>query len=304
VIDRLASEFGMDEMLFGDGGSFELLSAAGRRRVFRVAKGYTDLAKGGGIMRIRLLLIASLSICFLSPAYAQEQNQPAVIRANDGGYDGPLQSIFVPPKAGAPFSLSLATEWTRPLGNGGTFTLTNQRRIVRDASGRIYQERWLLVPKGGDIKSHMNVFQITDPEMHTWYNCDTATKVCELLKYRLTSDDTYLPATGTSGPLPNGLGTQVHEDLGASSTEGVETHGYRETVSINPGKMGNDKPMVTVREFWWSQELALNLVSLVDSPRFGRQEFRVKEITTAPPEPSLFVVPHDYKIVDRRGDNN
>jgi hypothetical protein len=255
-------------------------------------------------MRFPPFLVALAFFSCTALASAQDENKPAVVRAHDGGYDGPLQSIFVPPKAGAPFSLTLVTEWTRPLGNGGSFTLTNQRRIVRDGSGRIYQERWYLVPKGGDMKSHMNVFQITDPEMHTWYNCDTATKICELLKYRLTTEDTYLPATGTSGPLPNGLGTQLHEDLGASSTDGVETHGYRETLTINPGKMGNDKPMVTVREFWWSQELALNLISMVDSPRFGRQEFRVKEITTTPPEPSLFVVPDEYKIVDRRGDAN
>jgi hypothetical protein len=51
------------------------------------------------------------------------------------------------------------------LNNSGSFTLANERRIVRDAYGRIYQERWILVPKGGSYKSHMNVFQITDPEL-------------------------------------------------------------------------------------------------------------------------------------------
>jgi hypothetical protein len=152
-------------------------------------------------------LLFAMSLC------AQVQNKPGVIHATDGGYDGPLQSIFVPPKPGAPFGLTLSTEWTRTINNGGSFTLANERRIVRDSYGRIYQERWILVPKGGSYKAHMNVFQITDAEMHTWYNCETATKICELLAYHLTTSDTYLPATGTSGPLPDGKGADFMKTL-------------------------------------------------------------------------------------------
>ena len=251
-------------------------------------------------MPIRPYLLALLSLTLVPSVRAQDQNQPAVVRGIDGGANGPMQSIFVPPKAGAPFSLILATEWSRPLGNGGTFTLANERRIVRDNAGRIYQERWILVPKGSNIKSQMNVFQITDPEMHTWYNCETATKVCDLYKYHLTTEDNYQPAIGTSGPLPDGRGSRVHQDLGVGNTEGVDTHGYRETLTINPGIMGNDKPMVTTREFWYSPELGLNLVSIVDSPQAGKQVFTAKNLITTAPEPGLFVVPDEYKIVDRR----
>jgi hypothetical protein len=239
-----------------------------------------------------------LSIPLSASVMGQTQPQPAPVRIPDGGANGRMESIFVPPKAGTPFSLTLVTEWSRPLGNGGTFTLTNQRRIVRDSRGRIYQERWLLVPKGGDIKSQMDIFQITDPERHTWYNCETATKVCELLKYRLTAENDFQPAIGPSGPLPNGKGARQHEDLGASSTEGVDTHGYRETLTINPGVMGNDKPMITTREFWYSPELAINLISIVESPQSGKQIFTAKDLVTSEPEPGLFVVPDDYKIVD------
>jgi hypothetical protein len=146
----------------------------------------------------------------------------------------------------------------------------------------------------------MDVFQITDPGQHTWYNCETATKVCELLKYHLTTEEDFQPAIGTSGPLANGKGSRQHEDLGMSSTVGVDTHGYRETVTIHPGVVGNDKPMVTTREFWYSPELAINLISIADSPQNGKQVFRAKDLTTSEPEASLFVVPDEYKIVDRR----
>jgi hypothetical protein len=221
----------------------------------------------------------------------------------DGGTSGRMESIFVPPKAGAPFSLTLATEWSRPIGNGGTFTLANERHIVRDSKGRIYQERWILVPKGGKIKSEMDVMQITDPNQHTWYNCIVRTKVCEILEYRLTTTQTYQPAIGLSGPLPDGSGFRTHEDLGVGNTLGVDTHGYRETLTINPGAMGNDKPMVSMREFWFSPQLALNLVSIVDDPQSGKQVFTVKDLSTSEPELTYFEVPEGYTVVDHRHEN-
>jgi hypothetical protein len=256
-------------------------------------------------MQFRLLFPLALGTLSLA-TLAIGQNpppQPSSVRIADGGTSGRMESIFVPPKAGAPFSLTLATEWSRLLGNGGTFTLANERRIVRDSKGRIYQERWILVPKGGKIKSHMDIFQITDPEQHTWYNCATATKVCDLLLYHLTTTQTYLPPIGTSGPLPDGNGFRTDEDLGVNNTAGVDTHGYREMLTINAGVMGNDKPMVTMREFWFSPQLGFNMVSIVDDPQSGKQVFTVKDLSTSEPELSYFEIPEGYKVVDHRTEN-
>jgi hypothetical protein len=210
-----------------------------------------------------------------------------------------MESIFIAPKTHAPFSLTLVTEWSRAMNGGGSFTLTNQRRIVRDSRGRIYQERWLLVPKGSKVESRMDVFQITDPEAHTWYNCITAEKVCDLYRYTLTTTQNYQPAVLASGPLADGIGIRRTDDLGLSSTEGVETHGYRETTTINTGVMGNDQPMVSTREFWYSPQLAVNLISIVDTPSSGKQVFTVKDLSTSEPELSFFSVPTDYKVVNR-----
>lgn len=253
-------------------------------------------------MQFRLLASFALSLTTL--AVSQTPLPKSAVRIPDGGANGPMQSIFIPPKPGAPFSLTLAAEWARPMQNGGTITLVNERHIMRDSKGRIYQERWILVPKGGKIKSQMNVFQITDPELHTWFNCEVGTKVCELLQYHLTAEQAYLPATGTSGPLPDGSGNRLHEDLGPNVTEGVETHGYRETQTVYEGVMGNDKPMVNMREFWYSAQLGINLLSIVDSPSSGRQIFTVKDLSTSEPDLSLFVVPQGYTVVDHRDEKS
>ena len=74
--------------------------------------------------------------------------------------------------------------------------------------------------------------------------------------------------------------------------------------TIEPGVMGNDKPMVTTREFWYAPRLAVNLVSIVDSPLSGKQVFTVNGLSISEPEPGYFQVPTDYKVVDRREEEN
>lgn len=255
-------------------------------------------------MRFRLSWLL-LAIVLPAALPAQENSdQPKVIRRADGGASGAMESIFVAPKPGAPFSFTLHAEWIRPIGNGGTMTLVNQRHIVRDSRGRIYQERWMLVPKDGDVKSVMTTIQITDPEQHTWYNCIVSTKVCDLFFYRLSATDTFVPYTAPTAQAPNGASKHEHEDLGAGSSEGEVTHGYRETTTIQPRILGNDKPMVITREFWWSPRLAVNLLSTVDNPLTGKQIFTAKDLSISEPDPSYFQVPADYKVIDRREDES
>ena len=81
----------------------------------------------------------------------------------DGGMTEVLQSIFIPPLTNAPFTLTLATEWVRPLGtDGNTVTWTNERRIARDHTGRVFEERVLLAPPGVPLQGRTNLVQLAD----------------------------------------------------------------------------------------------------------------------------------------------
>lgn len=226
------------------------------------------------------------------------QNATGVYQTSDGGTRETLESIFVPPIPNAPFTLTLETEWSRPLNGGGSYTLVNRRHIMRDSQGRIYQERWILVPKGGKIESTMNWIQIADPEKHFYYNCSVQNKLCTKLAYGGSTTQTYKPLMVTSGPLANGNGFQKHEDLGPGSVEGFATIGYRDTTTINPGVFGNDQPMTTTREFWYSPQLGFNLISILDSPRSGKQVFTVTEISAIEPDPKFFSIPEGYTVPD------
>jgi hypothetical protein len=145
----------------------------------------------------------------------------------------------------------------------------------------------------------MDVMQITDPAQHTWYNCVVAERTCALRPYSASTEKVYRPVTGTSGPLPNGTGFYLHEDLGVGSSNGVNTTGSRETTTLNAGVLGNDQPMVTTREFWYSAQLGFNLISKVDDPQSGRQIFTVKELITSEPDPKFFDLPEGYKVIDQ-----
>ena len=234
-------------------------------------------------------------------AAAQAQAGPPVVNTVDGGTSEVLQSIFIPPIAGAPFSLTLETEWSRPFGtSGGTVTVANRRHIMRDGVGRLYQERWILVPKNSKMESRMNLIQIGDPNAHTLYNCFVFQKRCELVTFNHAASTVYQPSAAPTGPLPNGEGQRTREDLGQSNVAGVETVGYRETTTINAGVLGNDQAMVTTREFWYSPRLQISLLSTLDSPHSGKQQFRVTEISPTDPDPRFFNLPEGYTVVDLR----
>ena len=112
--------------------------------------------------------------------------------------------------------------------------------------------------------------------------------------------DVFVPFTAPTSASPTGDSSHQHQDLGVSTYEGENTHGYRETTTIEPGVMGNDQPMVSTREFWYAPRLAVNLLSIVDSPISGKQVFTVKDLSISEPEPGYFQAPVDYKVVDRR----
>jgi hypothetical protein len=221
----------------------------------------------------------------------------------DGGVRQVLESIVIPPIPGAPFTAALETEWVRFAPDGGTITFVNERHIARDGRGRIYEERWALVPKfhpNGDIPSMMTWIQIADPKLHTLYNCNIEKHVCDLLIYDPTKDLTAAqpripPRTGTIDHGPTTI-----EDLGARNFAGVDTVGIRETYRIEVGSMGNDQPMASVKEEWHSQTLGINLLSIRSGPMVGKQTFTITELTTSEPDPQLFEPPVGYKVSDQR----
>ncbi len=247
-----------------------------------------------------ILWFVSLSCLAQSP---QPQQQRPVPATQDGGVREVLESIVIPPIPHAPFTATLATEATKYTADGASMTFVNERHLARDAQGRIYEERWYLVPKGGNVKSTMNWIQIADPKQRTLYNCSIENHICDLLVWEFASDlAAASPPKGPSGPMPNGDGSVTWEDLGTRNVAGVDTVGSRETTIVNAGTMGNDQPLTSMREYWHSNQLGLKLLSIRTSPMFGKQTFTITEITPGDPDMQLFQIPAGYKVNDQRND--
>jgi hypothetical protein len=250
-------------------------------------------------------LLLSCLLCMLSCPLCVAQVEQAPVprrlpRTSDGGTREVLESIVIPGVLHAPFSATLATEWVKYSADGATMTLVNERHLARDGQGRIYQERWGLVPKNGSVKSPMTWIQIADPERRVWYNCSPQTHVCDRRLYDPAIDlSAASRPAGSSHPLPQGDGFVNWEELGGRNILGVETVGVRETTTLNPGVMGNDQPLTSMREYWHSDQLGINLLSTVSSPVFGKQVFTITEINPGEPDPHLFDLPAGYRVRDQ-----
>src|SRR4029077_10187194 len=134
----------------------------------------------------------------------------------DGGVRETLESIVISPMAHSPFIATLEAEWVRTLSTGGTITLVNHRRIARDSSGSVYEERWLFVPKNGTRESKLSAIQISDPNRHVLFTCmmlDGQHGCHEAFSAPSTSTAVKFEGPPT-GPLPNNAGDAMHEELG------------------------------------------------------------------------------------------
>lgn len=254
-------------------------------------------------------LFASLSIAQTEqlPQHPQRSELPPALQrhqpALDGGVREVLESIVIPPIANAPFRATLATEAVKYSFDGATMTFVNQRHIARDGQGRIYEERWLLVPKNSKVKSYMNWIQIADPKQRMLYNCSPQKKICDLLAYDPAEElAAAKPRIGPAHIVQSEKGSQSWEDLGARNILGVDTLGFRETTITNAGVLGNDQPLISTTEYWHSERLGINLVSIRSSPFFGKQTFTITELTVGEPDPQLFELP-DYPVHDQRNNS-
>ena len=151
----------------------------------------------------------------------------------------------------------------------------------------------MLVPKGRLSESIITQIEISDPVKHALYTCQPRDHVCQL--------EIFAPPEGPDisviGKEPAGPGI---ERLGKQTIEGLETNGFRQSVAIEAGQIGNDRPLIAIREYWYAPKLGVNLLSTRDDPQYGKQEFRLSEIVLGDPDAGLFEPPRDTTIMDLR----
>lgn len=89
------------------------------------------------------------------------------------------------------------------------------------------------------------------------------------------------------------------EDLGEQVIEGVTATGTRTTSVIPAGAVGNEQPITTIAEQWFSADLGLLVLTRHNDPRVGETTYRLVNISRNEPDRTLFQVPSDYTVQER-----
>jgi hypothetical protein len=115
-----------------------------------------------------------------------------------------------------------------------------------------------------------------------------------------TSSNRSIPATDTAD-LRLDATTLSHSGativpLGTKTIEGVTATGSRTTRTINPGTMGNDRPIVFISDTWTSTDLKVTVLAETDDGQAGHRTMKLVNIVRSEPNATLFQVPPDYTM--------
>ncbi len=232
------------------------------------------------------LLFSTFASCTALTTNAQES-----LRAPDGGTSYHVAGVDLLPVPGHPFTAQSRIDWDRTLGDGTTVKLHLDANLARDGQGRMYREQRGFY-SGDHGSSRLITILLYDPIALTKTTCSAATKHCTVTSYHPPRDFTPIPA----GVFAEGSRSLAREDLGRSSMDGLDVTGTKETLTINAGAVGNDKPLVTTKEFWYSPDLLTNLAVTRNDPRQGLQSIHLSNVSRSEPDPQIFAVPSGFTV--------
>jgi hypothetical protein len=105
-------------------------------------------------------------------------------------------------------------------------------------------------------------------------------------------DVRYVPSTDNNLPQSE---FAKNEDLGIQEIEGVRAHGIRESQTIPAESSGTGKEVTVTDEYWYSEDLRINLMIKHSDPRRGTVTMTVAQVSRTEPDPALFEIPEGYK---------
>ncbi len=211
----------------------------------------------------------------------------------------------------APYTAEAVTEVTQTLADGNRIERRTSAAIARDSRGRVRREhQGMMLGALQAAPSQVPLVSISDPTSGTHVTLNQERRVAH--RFSMPTFDVPVPPPGDvlisagAGPmgLPLGLspgtgGRDVRtERLGAQEIEGILAEGTRTTLTIPAGTIGNQLPIETMSERWYSPELQVVVLTRRSDPRFGDTVYRLTNIVRAEPPPDLFEVPSDYQIED------
>jgi hypothetical protein len=211
-----------------------------------------------------------------------------------GASSASAQDIFVTPVPNAPFTGVIHVERSLVQPDGSRMELKTVRNIARDSHGRIHQESRQLLPSSSTAQPKVIRIHLYDPEsrISTWLDPRRRTCWTMTVNHPPGSVPPAFIASTTGSSLPQNDFAR-EEDLGTHEIEGLAVHGVRQTQTISAsGDRG--KEVVVTDEYWYSEDLRINLIVKHSDPRNGTVTLTVAQIARTEPEPALFEIPEGY----------
>ncbi len=219
----------------------------------------------------------------------------------------------------SPVSARLKNRMVRELCDGNRIVHEQVTLIYRDASGRVRREHSTAGSSFGKM------IMLTDPvEQQTWlleettrtaYKSQmfgrrvdavqggsgymTAQPLLEGATGLLSIGALDLTATAPSGPV-GGMGAEqtTVESLGQDTIDGVWVEGTAYTTTYPASMFGNELPIVVEKTTWYAPKLQMVLRSEERDPRMGTVTYTTEILGVEEPDPALFEIPDDYRIIE------
>jgi hypothetical protein len=237
-------------------------------------------------MKSRILIFLTLLFSATSLIAQEATDEP---HPPQNGQEDSVQGVFIEPVEGAPFSATVEIKETRSV-DGTTLIWSSIDKIARDSTGRIHNE--LRQAMSESITSLPELFgvHIFDPQsrMNTYY--DPRTKMASQRVLARPPIDLNARLLALHKPQST--------DLGRTIVNGIECRGTLETYVIPASNNGAENPVTFTDEFWYSEELHINILIRHTDSHGNEKTVEVHRIKRKLPDPALFEVPDDYKIVD------
>jgi hypothetical protein len=233
-------------------------------------------------MRSRLALAGIVCSAFLTLA------------AVPGGLAQRTSGIFITPVPDAPFTGVIKVDRTIVQPDGKVESLKTIRDTGRDSRGRIYNVFRALVP--ADFAGTPPTIRVHfyDPQTrnYTYLYPNQHTYMTGTVNHPPAAEPADLIASPSGNSSPLNQFTK-EQDLGTQSIEGNTAHGVRETQTI-PGGTGGE--VVLTDEYWFSDDLHMNVMIKHSDPRKGSVTMTITQTTRTDPDPSHFQIPEGYKL--------
>ncbi|HEX8817587.1 MAG TPA: hypothetical protein VF753_19000 [Terriglobales bacterium] len=202
------------------------------------------------------------------------------------------QGFFLTPVPSRPFTGVVTIEKTIVNSDGSLTQLKSTREVARDSQGRIHNELRALVPASSNDAPQLVEIHLYDPQtrVSNWLDVHNHTIQSRTINHPPSTEPPSIRFADPEGVAPPSEFTK-QEDLGMREIDGVQAHGQRQTQTIKDEK---GKEIVVFDEYWYSQDLRVNVLIKHSDPRKETTILTLSQVNRAEPDPSLFVVPQGY----------